>query len=74
MRTRPYVLVSNNKKLCNKVERMKLSVIFYHLTQAETGCYWATGNTGAFLECLPEHYIQGACESGQRAECRLNFR
>ena len=53
---------------------MKISVILSSVSASEVGCYWATGNTGAFLECLPEHYIQGACESGQRAECRINFR
>ena len=37
---------------------MKLTFTVVGLVTADGGCYWATGNTGAFLECLPDHYIK----------------
>ena len=34
-------------------------------------CYWAIGESGDFLECLPDFYIKGACESGSRSDCKF---
>ena len=39
--------------------------------KAPGDCYWAIGETGDFLECLPEFYIKGGCESGSRSDCKL---
>lgn len=41
-------------------------------SKAPGDCYWAVGETGDFLECLPEFYIKGGCESGSRHDCRLS--
>ena len=35
------------------------------------GCEWVTGGTGDFIECEPDFYIQGACESGQNKDCKV---
>ena len=40
--------------------------------KAPGDCYWAVGDTGNFLECLPEFYIKGGCESGSRHDCKLS--
>ena len=29
----------------------------------ESRCYWAGSKSGEFVECLPDFYIKGACES-----------
>ena len=39
--------------------------------KAPGDCYWAIGESGDFLECLPEFYIKGGCESGSRSDCKL---
>ena len=36
-------------------------------SKAPGDCYWAIGETGDFLECLPDFYIKGGCESGSRS-------
>ena len=41
-------------------------------SKAPGDCYWAVGETGDFLECLPEFYIKGGCESGSRSDCKLS--
>ena len=41
-------------------------------SKAPGDCYWAIGETGDFLECLPEFYIKGGCESGSRSDCKLS--
>ena len=40
-------------------------------SKAPGDCYWAIGETGDFLECLPDFYIKGGCESGSRSDCKL---
>lgn len=35
-------------------------------------CYWAVGHSGDEVECLPDFYIAGACESAGREECRVS--
>ena len=46
---------------------MKLSVVigFFGSVkgQLDQGCYWAGQQSGEFVECLPDFYIKGACES-----------
>ena len=27
------------------------------------GCYWQSSKSGGYVECLPDYYIRGACES-----------
>ena len=39
-----------------------LSAVGYVSCQDRT-CYWTGTSSGNFLECLPEYYIKGACES-----------
>ena len=41
-------------------------------SKAPGDCYWAIGETGDSLECLPEFYIKGGCESGSRSDCKLS--
>ena len=36
------------------------------------GCYWAVGKSGNNLECLPDFYIHGGCESGSRDDCTFD--
>ena len=48
-----------------KIE-MKLSVILSavgYVSCQDRTCYWTGTSSGNFLECLPEYYIKGACES-----------
>ena len=46
---------------------MKLSVLISVIgsvkCQGPSGCYWAGNKSGEFVECLPDFYIKGACES-----------
>ena len=52
-----------------------LALLFPYLVKAETtraGCHWVTGHGGEFLQCMPNYYIQGACESnGNLPECKV---
>lgn len=36
-------------------------------------CYWISASkSGEDLECLPDHYIDGACESGLNDDCKVD--
>ena len=37
----------------------------------EDNCYWSAGHSGQFIECLPDFYIKGACESGSSNDCKV---
>lgn len=36
------------------------------------GCYWTGSKSGQFLECLPDYFIKGGCESGSRNDCNID--
>merc|ERR1712026_249392 len=56
--------------------KMKLSVVigFFGSVkgQLDQGCYWAGQQSGGFVECLPDFYIKGSCESGSRNDCNID--
>merc|ERR1712156_823907 len=56
--------------------KMKLSVVVGVIgsvkSQGPTGCYWAGSKSGEFVECLPDFYVKGACESGSRNDCNID--
>ena len=35
-------------------------------------CYWQGAKSGTYLECLPDYYIRGACESGSCDDCQVD--
>ena len=35
-------------------------------------CYWEGVKSGRYLECKPDHYMKGACESGSRNDCNID--
>ena len=35
-------------------------------------CYWTSAGSGYNIECLPEFYIKGGCESGSRDDCKFD--
>lgn len=55
-----------------------LLLVNCHVARADRdGCEWLTGATGDFLECEPDFYIRGACESGTEnhgsgRDCQVN--
>lgn len=48
---------------------MKLATFIFSLASAQGGCNWIWGESGNRLECLPNFYIDGVCESGRRNDC-----
>ena len=42
------------------------------LIKAPGDCYWTGAGSGSQLECLPEFYIKGGCESGSRDNCHVD--
>lgn len=51
-------------------EEMKLFALTMGLV-AEC-CYWEGVKSGRYLECKPDHYMKGACESGSRNDCNID--
>ena len=35
------------------------------------GCYWQSSKSGGYVECLPDYYIRGACESVSLSQCEI---
>ena len=35
-------------------------------------CYWTSAGTGFNIDCLPDFYIKGGCESGSRDDCKFD--
>ena len=51
---------------------MKLFLLLVNYSWADRdGCEWLTGETGDFVECQPDYYIRGACESGSNKDCQV---
>ncbi|CAG5112318.1 Oidioi.mRNA.OKI2018_I69.chr2.g6545.t1.cds [Oikopleura dioica] len=48
---------------------MKLIGAVLSVASAQSGCNWIWGNSGDRLECLPNFYVDGVCESGRRDDC-----
>ena len=48
---------------------MNLFAAIFSLVSAQGGCNWIWGESGNRLECLPDFYIDGICESGRRNDC-----
>ena len=48
---------------------MKIFAAIFSLASAQGSCNWIWGNSGDRLECLPNFYIDGICESGRRDDC-----
>ena len=45
---------------------MKVTSLILCAVQAapgNDGCYWQSSKSGGHIECLPDYYIRGACES-----------
>ena len=42
------------------------------LIKAPGDCYWTSAGSGSNIECLPEFYIKGGCESGSRDNCHID--
>ena len=52
---------------------MKLVALTLGLVHAQgQNCYWAGQKSGGYIECLPDFYIKGACESGSRNDCNID--
>ena len=52
---------------------MKNILIVLSISSAlgQLDCYWAVGQSGNKVECLPDFYIKGGCESGSRDDCNF---
>ena len=51
---------------------MKIIGLFVAVAQSQSSCYWAGTTSGKYLECLPDFYLKGACESGSRNDCNID--
>merc|ERR1712130_874947 len=58
-------------EFCNSMFLFSVAGLFGGvLAQGAVGCYWAGGLSGANIECMPNHYIDGVCGSGSRNDCK----
>ena len=38
----------------------------------EESCHWMAGHSGQYIDCLPDFYVKGACESGHNNDCKID--